>query len=254
MTARDDQPVRLDKAPQTIEGMFDAIAGRYDTLNHLLSAGLDRGWRRRAVRALALTGRERVLDVCTGTGDLAIATARQAQQVIGVDFSAEMLRLGLEKVRAASLGVRVALARGDAMRLPFPDASFDAATIAFGIRNVLDPVCAGAELHRVLRPGGRLAILEFGLPALPGLRQAYGWYFRAVLPRVGRLVSRHTDAYSYLPASVQQFPSGAEFVALLGRAGFRDAQARPLAAGAVWLYVARKDAVRRPDPLGTPAQ
>jgi demethylmenaquinone methyltransferase/2-methoxy-6-polyprenyl-1,4-benzoquinol methylase len=254
MTARDDKPARLDKAPETIEGMFDAIAGRYDALNHLLSAGLDRSWRRRAVRALALTGTERVLDVCTGTGDLAIATARQARHVIGVDFSGEMLRLGRDKVRVASLETRVALARGDAMRLPFPDDSFDAATIAFGIRNVLDPVRAGAELGRVLRPGGRLAILEFGLPALPGLRQAYGWYFRAVLPRVGRLVSRHTNAYSYLPASVEQFPSGDEFVALLGRAGFRNAEARPLAAGAVWLYIARNDGARVPDRVGTPAQ
>ncbi len=254
MTARDDKPVRLDKAPETIEGMFDAIAGRYDALNHLLSAGLDRGWRRRAVRALALTGTERVLDVCTGTGDLAIATARHARQVVGVDFSWEMLRLGLDKVRAASLGRRVALARGDAMRLPFPDASFDAATIAFGIRNVVDPVRAAAELRRVLRPGGRLAILEFGLPALPGLRQAYGWYFRAVLPRVGRLVSRHTDAYSYLPASVEQFPSGDDFVTLLGRAGFRDAEARPLAAGAVWLYIARNDGARGDSRVGTQAQ
>jgi demethylmenaquinone methyltransferase / 2-methoxy-6-polyprenyl-1,4-benzoquinol methylase len=255
MTGRDDDaPARLDKAPETIAGMFDAIAGRYDALNHLLSAGLDRGWRRRAVRALALTGTERVLDVCTGTADLAIATARHARQVVGVDFSSEMLRLGLDKVRGASLGTRVALARGDAMRLPFPDASFDAATIAFGIRNVADPVLAGAEIRRLLRPGGRLAILEFGVPAMPGLRQAYGWYFRAVLPRVGRLVSRHAYAYSYLPASVEQFPSGHEFVALLGRAGFPGATAQPLAAGAVWLYVARNGAPSAADGRGTPAQ
>jgi len=220
--------------------MFDAIAGRYDALNHLLSVGLDRGWRRRAVGALGLSGRERVLDVCTGTADLAMAIAARARHVVGVDFSGEMLRLGLQKVRAASLATRVALARGDAMRLPFPDASFDAATIAFGIRNVLDPVQAAAEIRRVLRPGGPLAILEFGSPTMPGLQQIYGWYFRAVLPRIGRLISRHHDAYSYLPESVQQFPSGPEFAALLGRAGFSDVAARSLAAGAVWLYVARK--------------
>ena len=229
----------VDKSPAAIAGMFDAIAGRYDALNHLLSAGLDRGWRRRAVRALALSGRERVLDVCTGTADLAIAVAASARQVVGVDFSGEMLRLGLDKVRAASLSARIALARGDAMHLPFPAASFDAATIAFGIRNVLDPVRAATEIRRVLRPGGTLAILEFGSPTIPGLRQVYGWYFRAVLPRIGRLVSRHHDAYSYLPASVQQFPSGPEFAEFLRRAGFSDVTPRPLAAGAVWLYIAR---------------
>jgi demethylmenaquinone methyltransferase/2-methoxy-6-polyprenyl-1,4-benzoquinol methylase len=230
----------VDKSPAAIAGMFDAIAGRYDALNRLLSAGLDRGWRRQAVRALSLSGVERVLDVCTGTADLAIATAPRARQVVGVDFSGEMLRIGRDKVRAASLSTRVALARGDAMRLPFADASFDAATIAFGIRNVLNPVEASREIRRVLRPGGRLAILEFGSPTVPGLRQLYGWYFRAVLPRIGRLVSRHHDAYSYLPASVRQFPSGPEFVALLGQAGYIDVASRALAAGAVWLYVARK--------------
>ncbi len=239
-TSKTVPSVDLDKAPATIAGMFDAIAGRYDALNHLLSAGLDYGWRRRAVRALALTGAERVLDVCTGTGDLAIATARGARQVVGVDFSGEMLRLGLAKIRATPFAPRIALARGDAMRLPLPDASFDAATIAFGIRNVTDPVAAAREIRRVLRPGGRLAILEFGSPTLPGLRQVYGWYFRAVLPRIGRLVSHHQDAYSYLPASVQQFPSGPVFAALLGRAGFVDVSPTPLAAGAVWLYTARK--------------
>jgi demethylmenaquinone methyltransferase/2-methoxy-6-polyprenyl-1,4-benzoquinol methylase len=233
--------------------MFDAIAGRYDALNHLLSAGLDRGWRRRAVRALSLSGQERVLDVCTGTADLAIATAARAR-VVGVDFSGEMLRLGLEKVRAASLSARIVLARADAMRLPFPDASFDAATIAFGIRNVLDPVAAGAEIRRVLRPGGRLAILEFGSPTMPGLRQAYGWYFRHVLPRIGRLVSRHHDAYAYLPASVQQFPSGPAFATLLGQAGFTDVAPNALAAGAVWLYVAGKGASHATRPTGTPVQ
>ena len=243
----------VDKSPAAIAGMFDAIAGRYDALNHLLSAGLDHGWRRRAVRALSLSGQERVLDVCTGTADLAIATAARARQVVGLDFSGEMLRLGLEKVRAASLSARIVLTRGDAMRLPFPDASFDAATIAFGIRNVLDPVAAGVEIRRVLRPGGRLAILEFGSPTMPGLRQAYGWYFRHVLPRIGRLVSRHHDAYAYLPASVQQFPSGPAFGALLGQAGFTDVAPQALAAGAVWLYVARKGGSHAP-PTGTPVQ
>ena len=165
-----------------------------------------------------------------------------------------MLRLGLEKVRAASLSARIVLARGDAMRLPFPDASFDAATIAFGIRNVLDPVAAGAEIRRVLRPGGRLAILEFGSPTMPGLRQAYGWYFRHVLPRIGRLVSRHHDAYAYLPASVQQFPSGPAFAALLGTGGLhRCRSTRARGWGGVALR-GTKHASLAPPPTGTPVQ
>ena len=245
--------VDLSKTPSRIAQMFDDIAGRYDTLNHLLSAGLDRHWRRRAVEALKLTGRERVLDVCTGTADLAMALARAAQGVVGVDFSSEMLRRGANKVRNSALKSRVALARGDAMRLPFSDAVFDAATVAFGIRNVVDPVGAAAEIRRVLRPGGKLAVLEFGLPETPGLRGLYLWYFRVVLPRVGRLVSRHRDAYTYLPASVEEFPSGMAFGQLLRASGFSTVDCRPLAQGAVWLYLAASDEMRS-SLGGTPAQ
>lgn len=236
--------VSTSKEPARIARMFDAIAPRYDTNNHLLSAGLDRRWRRRAVRELRLSGRERVLDVCTGTADLAIEAATHARgaarDVVGVDFAGEMLRLGLVKVRGGGLAGRVHLARGDAMALPLPDASFDAATIAFGIRNVADPVAGCAEIRRVLKPGGRLAILEFGMPSTPVLAGVYRWYFRQVLPRVGRLVSRHHDAYDYLPASVEAFPSGDEFVNLLRRAGFSSARSVQLAFGAVYLYVATR--------------
>lgn len=231
------------KDPARIAGMFDGIAGSYDRLNHLLSGGLDRAWRRRAVRALKLTGTERVLDMCTGTADLAIeaASARRgaAREVVGMDFSGEMLRLGLGKIRAAGLDRRVWLARGDATQMPLPDATMDAAMVAFGIRNVVDTDGACAEFRRVLRPGGQLAILEFGTPRLPGLRQAYLWYFRHVLPRIGRLISRHGEAYSYLPASVEAFPSGAEFAAVLTRAGFADVRFESLTFGTVYLYLAR---------------
>jgi len=237
--------VSTSKEPQRIAGMFDSIARRYDTLNHLLSAGFDRRWRRRAIRELRLIGHERVLDVCTGTADLAIeaATSRHghAGEVVGVDFAGEMLRLGLGKVRRAGLGSRVHLARGDATRLPLPDSSFDAATIAFGIRNVDDPDQGCRELRRVLRPGGRLAILEFGMPSLPGLAGLYRWYFRAVLPRIGRLISKHGDAYSYLPASVDQFESGAAFAARLRAAGFSQIRHVPLMLGVVYLYTASRD-------------
>jgi demethylmenaquinone methyltransferase/2-methoxy-6-polyprenyl-1,4-benzoquinol methylase len=222
--------------------MFDAIARRYDTLNHLLSAGLDKRWRARAVRALALTGTERVLDMCTGTADLAIAAATdaagRARDVIGIDFSSEMLKHGRKKLLASGLASRIWLVRGDATRVPLPDASVDAAMVAFGIRNVIDAEEACREFRRVLRPGGRLAVLEFGSPAIPGLRALYLWYFRRVLPLVGRLISRHSDAYTYLPASVIEFPTGEAFGAILRRAGFPVVRYETMSFGIVYLYVA----------------
>ena len=239
-------PSAPDKDPARIARMFDAISPRYDLLNRLLSAGLDQRWRGRAIRALRLSGREHVLDLCTGTADLAIAaaTARggHAARVVGVDFAAAMLELGLAKTRARGLDRRVPLVRGDATAVPLPDASVDAAMIAFGIRNVERPERACAELVRVLRPGGRLAILEFGVPRLPGVRQLYLWYFRRLLPAVGRLISKHNDAYSYLPESVGAFPEPEAFGALLARAGFTAVTARALTFGIVYLYLAEKPA------------
>jgi demethylmenaquinone methyltransferase/2-methoxy-6-polyprenyl-1,4-benzoquinol methylase len=235
-------PVSTSKEPARIAGMFDLVAPRYDLLNHLLSGGFDWLWRRRAIRELQLTGRERVLDMCTGTADLAIAAVSRrragARDVVGIDFSGEMLRVGLGKLRRAGLASRVRLVRGDAMQVPLPDHSCDAATVAFGIRNVADPARAYAEFVRVLRPGGRLAMLEFGMPANAVLRGAYRWYFSRVLPRIGRLISRHQDAYTYLPASVEEFQPPAAVVAMLRHAGFSTARAVPLLFGVVYLYVA----------------
>jgi demethylmenaquinone methyltransferase / 2-methoxy-6-polyprenyl-1,4-benzoquinol methylase len=233
-----------DKTPARIAGMFDAIAPRYDLLNHVLSAGMDRGWRERAIDAIELPEAARVLDLCTGTGDLALAAiARRGNaSVVGVDFAAEMLRLALTKVRNASLHGRISLVRGDAARIPVGDSTCDAATIGFGIRNVAEPERALAEIVRVLKPGGRLAILEFGQPRIPGIRTLYAWYFRYMLPLVGRLISKHQSAYSYLPASVGTFPPPAEFAKTLAATGFSHVQAVPLTFGIVYLFVAQKPA------------
>jgi demethylmenaquinone methyltransferase/2-methoxy-6-polyprenyl-1,4-benzoquinol methylase len=228
-----------DKSAPRIAGMFDRIAPRYDVLNHVLSAGIDRRWRRQAIRSLQLTGREVVLDLCTGTGDLAIAAVTprsSARRVVGIDFAGEMLRIGRTKVVRGRLADRIALARGDATRLPVASASVDAVTIGFGIRNVHDVTTACDEIVRVLRPGGRIAILEFAIPTLPVVRQAYLWYFRHVLPRIGRVLSRHDAAYSYLPASVGAFSSPKEFVTILRQAGLADVSAVPLTLGIVYLY------------------
>jgi demethylmenaquinone methyltransferase / 2-methoxy-6-polyprenyl-1,4-benzoquinol methylase len=231
-----------DKSPDRIAGMFDAIAPRYDLLNHLLSAGIDRRWRAAAIKSLELAGGETLVDVCCGTGDVALEARRgssAAARVVGVDFSGAMLGLGRQKVEIACESNRIALVRGDAMRLPIASRSADAVTIAFGIRNVERPEAACAELVRVLRPGGRLAILEFGVPRVPCIKPLYLWYFTHVLPRVGRAISGHGAAYSYLPASVGTFAPPSEFVGTLRAAGFSDVRADPLTFGIVYLYTGR---------------
>src|SRR5262249_5603265 len=191
----------VSKSPRRIATMFDAIAARYDFLNHLLSAGIDTRWRRRAIRSLRLTGRERLLDVCAGTADVAIAarTARPAAaRVVGVDFAGAMLRVGADKLRRRGVA-GVALVRADASRLPIAARSVDAVTVAFGIRNVEDMPAALREMYRVLAAGGRLAILEFAMPRSALMRALYVWYSTRILTRIGRLVSRHDAAYDYLP-------------------------------------------------------
>jgi demethylmenaquinone methyltransferase/2-methoxy-6-polyprenyl-1,4-benzoquinol methylase len=234
--------VTPDKSPSRIAAMFDAIAPRYDLLNHLLSAGLDRRWRERAVASLQLSPGSRLLDLCTGTGDVAITAARRVDDVsiVGIDFSASMLTLAAQKIRDLHLARRVRLLRGDVTRIPLLDCSCGAATIAFGIRNVDDPERAIAELARVLRAGSRLAILEFGAPQLPGIRRLYAWYFRYLLPLVGRTVSGHRSAYSYLPASVGAFPPPPEFARMLSSHGFAAVRAVPLTFGVVYLYLAQR--------------
>lgn len=222
--------------------MFDGIARRYDFLNHFLSVGLDTRWRARAIRDAALPDGARVLDLCTGTADLAIAAATRvpSARVVGVDFAGAMLRVGLDKLRGRGLAQRISLVRGDATRIPVRDEWADAATIGFGIRNVADPDAALRELARTIKPGGRLVILEFGEPRIPGIRTLYSWYFRFVLPQLGKVVSKHQSAYSYLPASVGTFPPPAQFAATISSHGFRDVRAVPLTFGIVYLYAATR--------------
>lgn len=239
---RDKGLAASDKSPARIAAMFDAIAARYDFLNHFLSFGLDIAWRARAVRELGLQAGARIVDLCTGTADMTIVAVHDVDdaRIIGVDFACEMLRVGLRKLRARDLDRQITLVRGDAAAVPVRTAWADAATIAFGIRNVQDPDRALRELARVLKPGARLAILEFGEPRIPGIRALYNAYFRYLLPRLGRMVSKHRSAYSYLPASVGTFPSPSEFAVTISSHGFSAVRAAPLTFGIVYLYTATR--------------
>lgn len=222
--------------------MFDEIAPRYDFLNHFLSAGLDRRWRKRAIRSLGLSGREVVLDLCCGTGDLGIEAVKatpRAARVLGVDFSPLMLKCGIDKLRRRQLDRDIALVRGDASTIPVADKSVDAITIGFGIRNVDDRAAACREMLRVLKPGGRLAILDFGIPSSPIFRKLYLSYFRHVLPRLGRWISGSRTAYTYLPESVGAFETDA-FMDLLRASGFVEVTADPMMFASVFLFTARR--------------
>jgi demethylmenaquinone methyltransferase/2-methoxy-6-polyprenyl-1,4-benzoquinol methylase len=228
---------------QAMRSMFDRIAPRYDLLNHLLSAGIDRRWRRRAVDALDLGGPARLLDLCTGTADLLVeGLSRDAQhRGVGADLSERMLGRGRDKLARRGLVGRSGLLCADGEQLPLRDASFDAALVAFGIRNIGDPARALREVRRVLRPGGRLVVLEFSMPE-GLLGRFYRFYFRHVLPRVGGLVSGDASAYAYLPASVAVFPSPAGFASLLEAEGFAAVRFTPLTAGIAHLHRADKPA------------
>jgi demethylmenaquinone methyltransferase/2-methoxy-6-polyprenyl-1,4-benzoquinol methylase len=219
--------------------MFDRIAARYDAVNRVLSFGLDRGWRRRTVRALQLGASPRVLDLATGTGDLAIDIAHTHPDatVIGLDPSREMLAIAERKLAARGLAGRVRLVRGDAQHLPYRGCEMDAATIAFGIRNVPDRLAALREMARVVRPGGRIAVLELGEPRRGLLARAARFHTRHVVPRLGALLSGARE-YRYLQRSIAAFPSSAEFAALMERAGLHVVELVPLTFGVCTLYVA----------------
>lgn len=234
----------VDKSGDKVRAMFAAIAPHYDRLNHLLSLNIDRRWRARAVASLPLGPGAPILDVCTGTADLALALDRRMQgaaPVFGLDFTPELLRRGQAKAARAGRPIRFVL--GDAQRLPFPDDTFQAVTVAFGLRNVADTARGLDELARVARPGGTVAVLEFSRPRGPLLGPAYMAFFRRILPRVGQLLAPNPQsAYNYLPESVLQFPDGQEMLDLMTARGLSEPRQQALTGGIASLYTGVKPA------------
>ena len=223
----------MPEAPK-VRRLFARIATRYDRTNDVLSLGLHRNWRRHVVQQAGVSAGSLVLDVCCGTGDVAIALANAGATVVGVDFCAEMLEPARRKGRALSRPRYVA---GDALALPFPDRHFDVATVAFGIRNVADPVAGLREMARVCRPGGRVVVLEFCRPRVPILGALYRSYFKNVMPRLGALISGDRDgAYRYLQETVDAFPERAAFLELMRTAGLSDLSFASVSCGIAGIY------------------
>lgn len=225
-----------------VRDMFDAIAPAYDTMNRMMTLGIDRRWRHRCVDIVAGGAPRAVLDLATGTGDLAIAlaTAIPGATVTGADLSESMLEIGRKKVAGYGLDDRVGLVAADALDLPFDDNSFDAITIAFGVRNFEDLETGYAGMYRALRPGGRLVVLELTPPASPLVRPFYNFYTRCIIPAVGRVMSHDSNAYTYLPRSIAAVPARDDMLAIMRRAGFDDARYKSLTLGVATIYIAVK--------------
>jgi demethylmenaquinone methyltransferase/2-methoxy-6-polyprenyl-1,4-benzoquinol methylase len=227
-----------------IRDMFSSIAHRYDLLNHLLSLNIDKLWRRRAVEMLrdVINHRQRVcLDLCCGTGDLSIEMLRQGPaRIVASDFSHAMLQLNLNKLNRRAANQRISVAEADALNLPFRADSFDALAIAFGLRNLESPSKGLTEMWRVLKPGGRLVVLEFSRPTHPLFDRLFQLYFRQLLPRIGRLLSKHQHAYGYLPKSVSQFPSQTELCEILVACGFKNVGYVNLSGGIAAIHYGNK--------------
>lgn len=221
--------------------MFNNIAHRYDFLNHFLSAGIDYSWRKKAIRLLARTQPQIILDVATGTADLAIEAVKIGpKHITGIDIAEDMLAIGREKIEKKGLTPLITLEVGDSEDLQFPDGTFDAAMVAFGVRNFENLEKGLAEMHRVLKPAGIIMVLEFSKPQKFPVKQAYNFYFRYILPTLGRLISGDSSAYTYLPESVGEFPAGNAFLQKLKEVGFENGSHIPLTFGIASIYHAVK--------------
>ena len=231
-----------DSKKMEVEQMFDKIAPKYDLLNRVLSLGIDVSWRKRAIGYLKAGQPKEILDVATGTADVAIMAAKilQPSRIIGIDIANQMLDFGRKKIKSEGLEDIISLETGDSENLQFPDASFDAVTVAFGVRNFENLEKGLAEMYRVLRPGGRIVILEFSRPQLFPFKQLYNTYFKYVLPLIGRLTSRDVRAYTYLFESVQAFPEGDHFLQILSQTGYHNPLCERLTLGICTIYAATK--------------
>ena len=225
-----------------IAAMFDRISPKYDTLNHLLSLNIDKVWRRKTAIIVSNNHPQAILDLATGTADLAIAMAKRNPQahIIGMDISEKMLEIGKEKVKRESLDTQIKLRIGDAASLPFEEACFDAVTVAFGVRNFEDLNRGLSEIVRVLKPDGTVCILEFSMPDKFPVKQLYDFYFKHLLPKIGKWVSKDESAYSYLPDSVEKFPKPRVFSDMLTSLGLENCQLKQLSFGIATLYTAIK--------------
>ena len=229
-----------DKKSQVAQ-MFNNIAGKYDFLNHFLSAGIDIIWRRKAISLLQASKPKLMLDVATGTGDFAIEALRlHPDKIIGVDISEGMLAVGREKMIKKGLAGKIELQYGDSENLPFPDNTFDAITVAFGVRNFENLEKGLAEMHRVLKPGGTAVVLEFSNPRSFPMKQLYHFYSSNILPMIGKIVSKDNAAYTYLPESVQAFPDGEAFLNIYQKVGFKSTKWHSLTFGISSIYTGKK--------------
>lgn len=225
----------INKGTQEVADMFNRIAPRYDFLNHLLSFGVDKYWRRRLVKEIAGTCPQHILDVATGTGDLAFLLYKKTKAaVVGVDIAENMLAIARKK--QAAKAIPLTFLQASAASLPFPDHSFDVVTVAFGVRNFEDLQQGLQEIHRVLKPGGKLSILEFTTPQFWPVKLLYRFYSACIIPLTGRMISKHASAYSYLPATIATFPQRQEFIDLLNLSGFKASNYKRLTMGVCALY------------------
>jgi demethylmenaquinone methyltransferase/2-methoxy-6-polyprenyl-1,4-benzoquinol methylase len=226
---------------QQVASMFNNISPKYDLLNHLLSAGIDIIWRKKAVALLKKEQPKLILDIATGTGDFAIeALSLKPEKIIGVDISEGMLKVGRDKIKKAGLDGLIELKSGDSENLAFNDNNFDAVIVAFGVRNFENLERGLSEMHRVLKKGGTVVILEFSKPEKFPVKNFYNFYFRFILPLIGKLVSKDKAAYTYLPESVKTFPYGNEFLTILNKTGFQSSKCIKLSFGISSIYLAKK--------------